>query len=130
MPRFFYVTLDDGGVHSLPSEEVQPGKYLVIDTGASGLPQEADVIATTTDQVHARDLVAAMEAGLSRSPRTALVGFEHDPSGIVARCVLCGDIADPVTQPAWHGQHIRAQHPEFVTWELKPIPEFDETAGR
>jgi hypothetical protein len=58
--------------------------------------------------------------------RTQLIVFEHTGAGIVARCLLCGDEADPIADPAWHGQHIRTFHSKYITWAPRYIPEFDE----
>lgn len=57
---------------------------------------------------------------------TQLVVFEHTVAGVVVRCLLCGAEADPVVNPPWHGQHIRTEHPQYVTWEPVVIPEFDQ----
>lgn len=124
-PRYYFVTIDGRDVSATVDWPIQWGKYLIVDTGGSGLVQEAEVIATADDQVHARGVVDAMEA--KHLPgRTELVVFEHTAAGIVARCLLCRQQADPVAHPSWHGEHIRTRHPEYVTWEPVVIPEFDE----
>lgn len=57
--RFYFVTLD---ASDMSIENPREGKYLIIDLGRSGIPEEAHVIATTDDQVYARELVQTLRA--------------------------------------------------------------------
>jgi hypothetical protein len=57
--RFQYVTVSDADV----DDYHENGRYLIIDTENSGVPEEAQVIATTVDAVHARTIVAQMQHG-------------------------------------------------------------------
>lgn len=62
----------------------------------------------------------------SRKKKTAqLLVLEYSDGDLIFRCLMCGDEANPIAKPAWHGQHIRTCHPQYVTW-ARLIPGFDE----